>query len=69
MKRIGITIGSERVPIDKKYYLKHKKLQNKKGYLLTPCNKYPKSYAIKHWNLGGSWIHHLNYVTYEDKRR
>ena len=25
MKRIGITIGSERVPIDKKYYLKHKK--------------------------------------------
>ena len=48
---------------------KYKKLQNKKGYLLTPCNKYPKSYAIKHWNLGGSWTHHLNYVTYEDKRR
>lgn len=25
MKRIGITIGSERVPVEKKYYLKHKK--------------------------------------------
>ena len=25
MKKIGITIGSERVPIEKKYYLKHKK--------------------------------------------
>ena len=26
MKKIGITIGSERVPISKKYYLKHKKV-------------------------------------------
>lgn len=41
---------------------KFKRLNNKKGYLLTPCSKYPKSYAIKHWDLGGSWTHHLNYI-------
>jgi len=41
---------------------KFKRLNNKKGYLLTPCSKYPKSYAIKHWNLGGSWTHHFNYI-------
>lgn len=25
-------------------------------YLNFPCKKYPKSYAIKHWDLGGSWL-------------
>ena len=32
------------------------KLKNKKGYLYFPCDKYPKSYALKHWNLGKSWL-------------
>lgn len=32
------------------------KLQNSKGYLTYPCKKYPKSYALKHWQLGKSWL-------------
>lgn len=28
----------------------------RKIYVKLPCNKYPNSYAIKHWDLGGSWI-------------
>ena len=35
---------------------KTKKLKNKKGYLHYPCEKYPKSYALKHWQLGKSWL-------------
>ena len=31
-------------------------LKNNKGYLSNPCDKYPNSYAIKHWTLGKSWI-------------
>ena len=27
-----------------------------KIHLSFPCNKYPRSYAIKHWDLGGSWV-------------
>lgn len=34
---------------------KKKRLKNKKGYLEFPCKKYPKSYALKHWQLGKSW--------------
>ena len=30
------------------------KLIKKKGYLDYPCKKYPKSYALKHWQLGKS---------------
>ena len=26
-----------------------------KGYIQYPCDKYPKSYALKHWQLGKSW--------------
>ena len=33
-----------------------KKLKSKKGYLKFPCDKYPDSYAIKHWQLGKSWL-------------
>ena len=33
-----------------------KKLQNKKGSIEYPCKKYPKSYALKHWQLGKSWL-------------
>tara|TARA_Y100000768_G_C23977285_1_gene683723 strand:+ start:1112 stop:1963 length:852 start_codon:yes stop_codon:yes gene_type:complete len=39
---------------------KKKKSINKrvkaKGYLKFPCDKYPKSYALKHWELGKSWL-------------
>ena len=34
----------------------NKKLKENKGYLRFPCKKYPKSYAIKHWQLGKSWL-------------
>ena len=27
-----------------------------KGYLKFPCDKYPQSYALKHWQLGKSWL-------------
>ena len=33
----------------------YKKIQ--KGYIKYPCNKYNKSYALKHWQLGGSWYY------------
>jgi hypothetical protein len=32
-----------------------KRLKNKKGFIDFPCKKYPKSYALKHWQLGKSW--------------
>ena len=32
------------------------RLKNKKGYLVIPCKKYPDSYALKHWQLGKSWL-------------
>lgn len=36
---------------------KHKYIKlHKKGYIYYPCNKYPKSYVIKHWQLGKTWI-------------
>ena len=34
----------------------NKKLKAKKGYIRFPCDKYPKSYALKHWQLGKSWL-------------
>ena len=40
----------------KKTKKKTKRLKNKKGYLDFPCQKYPKSYALKHWQLGKSWL-------------
>ena len=39
----------------KKRKLTNKKLKSGKGYLRFPCDKYPKSYAIKHWQLGKNW--------------
>jgi len=38
------------------------RLKNKKGYLSIPCKQYPKSYAVKHWGLGKSWLisHYYN---------
>ena len=35
---------------------KSMKLIKKKGYLDYPCKKYPKSYALKHWQLGKSLL-------------
>ena len=29
---------------------------NNKIYIQYPCMSYPNSYAIKHWDVGGSWI-------------
>ena len=29
----------------------------KKGYIKYPCNQYKDSYALKHWQLGKSWIY------------
>lgn len=34
----------------------NKRLKSKKGYIRFPCDKYPKSYALKHWQLGKSWL-------------
>jgi len=34
----------------------YKKLQKKKGFIEFPCKKYPRSYALKHWQLGKSWL-------------
>ena len=34
----------------------NKKLKAKKGYIRFPCDKYPESYALKHWQLGKSWL-------------
>jgi len=31
------------------------RLKNK-GFIEFPCKKYPKSYALKHWQLGKSWL-------------
>ena len=33
-----------------------KRLKSKKGYIEFPCKRYPKSYALKHWQLGKSWL-------------
>jgi len=34
----------------------NKRLKSGKGHLRFPCDKYPKSYALKHWQLGKSWL-------------
>jgi len=39
----------------KKTKKKNKRIKNKKGFIEYPCKKYPKSYALKHWQLGKSW--------------
>tara|TARA_Y100000389_G_C17447440_1_gene512491 strand:+ start:1174 stop:2145 length:972 start_codon:yes stop_codon:yes gene_type:complete len=41
---------------DNKKKKKSMKLIKNKGYLDFPCKKYPKSYALKHWQLGKSWL-------------
>ena len=33
-----------------------KRFKNKKGFIEFPCKRYPKSYALKHWQLGKSWL-------------
>ena len=40
----------------KKTKAKIKRLKHKKGFIDFPCKKYPKSYALKHWQLGKSWL-------------
>ena len=39
----------------KKKEKNYKKLKNNKGFIDFPCYKYKDSYALKHWQLGGSW--------------
>ena len=39
-----------------------KKLKSKKGFIKYPCDKYPDSYALKHWQLGKSWLIDEYYV-------
>jgi len=39
----------------KKKKKSYKKLKNK-GYIYFPCTKYNNSYALKHWQLGKSWV-------------
>ena len=34
---------------------KNKRRLKGKGFIEFPCKKYPKSYALKHWQLGKSW--------------
>ena len=41
---------------NKKSNIKIKKPNNENVYLQYPCNEYPDSYSIKHWDIGGSWI-------------
>ena len=41
------------------------RLQNKKGMIEFPCKKYPNSYALKHWQLGKSWLINEYYVVDE----
>ena len=43
------------------------KVIKNKGYLDFPCKKYPKSYALKHWQLGKSWLINDYNIRSEDK--
>mgnify|MGYP001375456269 CR=1 FL=1 len=45
---------------------RYKKLQSNKGYIIYPCKNYPKSYALKHWQLGKSWLSFLDSPIYKD---
>jgi len=40
----------------KQSYVISKDQIGRKIYVKLPCKLYPDSYAIKHWNLGGSWV-------------
>jgi len=40
----------------KRKHIKYKRLKNNKGILRFPCKLYPKSYALKHWQLGKTWL-------------
>ena len=40
----------------KKYKKGYTKLNNNKGYIKFPCTSYKNSYALKHWQLGKSWL-------------
>ena len=58
LKNINLNIKKgEKVAIGKK------KKKIKKGYIEYPCKKYPKSYALKHWQLGKSWSVPTEYYT------
>jgi len=39
---------------------RYKKIGSNKGYIIYPCKNYPKSYALKHWQLGKSWLNFLD---------
>jgi mannosyltransferase OCH1-like enzyme len=55
-----------KVGTNKCHSVKHKKTNSKskskyiklhkKGYIYYPCDKYPKTYVLKHWELGKTWV-------------
>lgn len=47
---------------NKKKKYTNKRLKNKKGFIEFPCKRFPKSYALKHWQLGKSWLIDEYYV-------
>lgn len=52
---IGRKVKKNRCHVKKTKKQTLKKLQKKKGFIEYPCKKYPRSYALKHWQLGRSW--------------
>ena len=52
---------------DTKKKKKTMKVIKNKGYLDFPCKKYPKSYALKHSQLGKSWLINDYNIRSEDK--
>lgn len=63
--------GKNKCHSNKKSKRTPRKLKNQKGYISYPCKRYPKSYALKHWQLGKSWTQFLSYhtitITYVDE--
>lgn len=47
----------------KRKNIRYKTLQNNKGIIRYPCKLYPKSYALKHWQLGKSWLINESYTS------
>ena len=48
--------GKNKCHSKKKKKQTNKRLRSGKGHLKFPCDKYPNSYALKHWQLGKSWL-------------
>ena len=46
----------KRINVIVKKRLKKQINDSGKGNIRFPCDKYPKAYALKHWQLGKSWL-------------